>query len=163
MRPKRRGKIRLVKPLPPEEPGHPLATVETIERLRRERFLYDGVTGLPIHPFEDPERAAAIERIEWLGIVYLQIGKFFGFEELHGWEQYDRIRRSWPGIREDAARSRFADTPLDPLHRLDGFLPLRPATGPAPRQAAFEEEAARFQVNRRCGGCGRTLAARRGL
>jgi EAL domain-containing protein (putative c-di-GMP-specific phosphodiesterase class I)/GGDEF domain-containing protein len=151
MRPKRRGKIRLVKPLPPEEPEPPLASVETIDRLRRELFLRDGVTGLPIHPFEDPERAAAIERIEWMGVLYLQIGKFFGFEELHGWEQYDRILTVVAdGIREDAASSRLAGSLLSiRFTGSDGFFVLfELANGSRARNAAFlEDEAARFQSN----------------
>ncbi|HKA35423.1 MAG TPA: EAL domain-containing protein [Thermoanaerobaculia bacterium] len=151
MRTKRRGRIRLLKPLPAEEAAQPPATVETIDRLRRERFLYDGVTGLPVHPFENPERAAAIERIEWLGVVYLQIGKFFGFEELHGWEQYDRILTVVAdGIREDAASSRFAGSLLSiRFTGSDGFFVLfELSNGSRARQAAsLEEEASRFQVN----------------
>ena len=30
-----------------------------IEKLRQERLVYDGVTGLPVHPFEDPARMSA--------------------------------------------------------------------------------------------------------
>src|SRR5262249_57947868 len=90
-----RGGPGLLKPLRAEEAAQPPATVETIDRLRRERFLYDGVTGLPVHPFENPERAAAIERIEWLGGGFLPIGKFFCFEELHRWGQYEPV----PAVR----------------------------------------------------------------
>ena len=151
MRARRRGRIRLVKPLPQEEAAQPVDSVETIDRLRRERFLYDGVTGLPIHPFEDPERAAAIERIEWMGVLYLQIGKFFGFEELHGWEQYDRILTVVAdGIREDAASSRFAASLLSiRFTGSDGFFVLfELSNGARSRQAALlEEEANRFQSN----------------
>ncbi len=62
---------------------------DPLEQLRRDRIFFDGVTGLPIHPFETPERID--ERIEHLGVIYLQVGKFFGFEELFGWEHYDRV------------------------------------------------------------------------
>ena len=153
MRPRRRGHVRLVKPLPPEEPSEPLASVETIERLRRERFLFDGVTNLPIHPFEDPSRADSLERVEHLGIVYLQIGKFFGFEELHGWEQYDRILAVVAnGIREDAETSRFCDSLLSiRFTGSDGFFVLfempNGRNGRSRYSAALEEEAARFQAN----------------
>jgi len=37
---------------------------EGLEELRHKRIFYDGVTGLPIHPFETPERLD--ERIEHL-------------------------------------------------------------------------------------------------
>ena len=46
-------------------------------------------------------------------MIYVQIGKFFGFEELHGWEQYDKILAAVAdGVREDAANSRFCDSLL---------------------------------------------------
>src|SRR5690348_5010570 len=82
---------------------------KSVDRLRQERLVYDGVTGLPLHPFEDPERVASIERIERLGVIYLQIGKFFGFEELYGWELYDRVLVAVAeGIREDGRKSRLS-------------------------------------------------------
>jgi EAL domain-containing protein (putative c-di-GMP-specific phosphodiesterase class I) len=82
---------------------------KTVQRLRQERIVYDGVTGLPLHPFEEPERMSAIERIERLGVIYLQIGKFFGFEELYGWELYDRVLALVAdGLREDVTRSRLS-------------------------------------------------------
>ena len=78
--------MRLMPPAPPAESD---SSSEIVARLRRDRVIYDGVTGLPIHPFDDPERAH--DRIEHLGVIYLQIGKFFGFEELYGWELYDQV------------------------------------------------------------------------
>jgi EAL domain-containing protein (putative c-di-GMP-specific phosphodiesterase class I) len=82
---------------------------KSVERLRQERLVYDGVTGLPLHPFEEPERAAAIERIERLGVIYLQIGKFSGFEELYGWELYDRVLVAVAeGLRQDVVASRLS-------------------------------------------------------
>ena len=92
MRPKRREETNpnvVEGPFPPNEPA-PGALDEL--NLRRERIVYDGITNLPIHPFETPERVD--ERIENLGVIYLQVGKFFGFEELFGWEQYDRVLAS---------------------------------------------------------------------
>ena len=101
---RRTGPIRLARP--PLENGDPARA--SVDRLRQERLVYDGVTGLPVHPFEDPDRASAIERIERLGVVYLQIGKFFGFEELYGWELYDRVLVVVAdGLREDVERSRL--------------------------------------------------------
>ena len=153
MRVRRRGHVRLVKPLPPEERAEPVASLETIERLRRERFLFDGVTGLPVHPFEDPARADSLERVEHLGVVYLQIGKFFGFEELHGWEQYDRILTVVAdGIRQDAADSRYCECLLSiRFTGSDGFFVLfdlpNGRNGRSRHSVALEEEAARFQAN----------------
>ena len=51
----------------------PTPASEEVERLRREAFLLDGVTGLPVHPFEDPVRAARLEALEHFGVIYLQI------------------------------------------------------------------------------------------
>jgi EAL domain-containing protein (putative c-di-GMP-specific phosphodiesterase class I) len=153
MKPKRRAHVRLVKPLPPADAAAPEAeaATEAVERLRRDRILYDVVTGLPVHPFEDPERAASIERIEHLGVIYLQIGKFFGFEELHGWEQYDRILAIVAeGIREDAANSRFCDCLLSiRFSGSDGFYVLFELPNHARGRygAALEGEAARLQSN----------------
>lgn len=139
-------------PLRPDRPG-PLRDLspQSLERLRQENIVYDSVTGLPIHPFEDPERAAAIERIERLGVIYLQIGKFFGFEELYGWEVYDRVLVSVAaGLREDLAASRLAPFFVSLRYSgSDGFYVLfdlpPPARGrPVP---TLEEEAARIQVN----------------
>ena len=100
------GAVRLVETAPPSE-SDPAG--KTVDRLRQERLVYDGVTGLPLHPFEDPERLTAIERIERLGVIYLQIGKFFGFEELYGWELYDRVLVAVSeGLRTDIEASRLA-------------------------------------------------------
>jgi EAL domain-containing protein (putative c-di-GMP-specific phosphodiesterase class I)/GGDEF domain-containing protein len=103
---RRTGAVRLVDASALGE-GDP--TGKTVDRLRQERLVFDGVTGLPLHPFEDPERITAIERIERLGVIYLQIGKFFGFEELYGWELYDRVLQSVAqGLRSDLQASRLA-------------------------------------------------------
>ena len=51
----------MAEPAPATE-GDP--TGKTVDRLRQERLVFDGVTGLPLHPFEDPVRVTAIERIE---------------------------------------------------------------------------------------------------
>jgi len=81
---------------------------EHIERLRQERIVYDGVTRLPVHPFEDPAQLERIERIERLGVIYLQIGKFPAFEELYGWELYDRVLLVVSeGLRVDIRSSRL--------------------------------------------------------
>ena len=114
------------------------AASPALEDLRRDRIVYDAVTGLPIHPFDAPEKAD--ERIENLGVIYLQIGKFFGFEELFGWEQYDRILASVSeSLQDDVRASRLAPLrPLDPLLRRRRVLrPLQPAarrTRPRPDQ-----------------------------
>jgi EAL domain-containing protein (putative c-di-GMP-specific phosphodiesterase class I) len=100
------GAVRLADAVPSAE-GDP--TGKSVDRLRQERLVYDGVTGLPLHPFEDPDRVTAIERIERLGVIYLQIGKFFGFEELYGWELYDRVLLAVAqGLRSDLDASRLA-------------------------------------------------------
>ena len=104
MRAKRRTDVIEV-PFPPveaeaEAPSPPESLDEL--KLRRERIVYDGITNLPIHPFETPERVD--ERIENLGVIYLQVGKFFGFEELFGWESYDRVLAI--GLRRTAGRRR---------------------------------------------------------
>ena len=123
MRQKRRAQVRLVRNTTPLDSE---ISSEAVDRLRQERIVYDGVTGLPVHPFEAPERAASVERIEHLGVIYLQIGKFFGFEELHGWEQYDRILLVVAnGLKEDAANSRFCDSLLSiRFSGSDGFYVL---------------------------------------
>lgn len=138
--------IRLMPTTPPDP--EPESMDETIARMRRDRVIYDGVTGLPIHPFDDPQRAH--ERIPHLGVIYLQIGKFFGFEELYGWELYDRVLVVVSrGIREDVERSRFAPH----LYSIrfsgsDGFFVLYslPAPGRG-RMPSLENEAARLQGN----------------
>lgn len=127
-------------------PDIPVA--DALEELRHERIVYDGVTGLPLHPFERPERAD--ERIENLGVVYLQIGKFIGFEELFGWESYDRVlAAASEGLQDDVRSSRFAPY----VHSIrftgaDGFFILYslppPGRGRAP--VPLEEEASRLRA-----------------
>jgi len=146
MRHKRRPSVRLVGS-PPISEAEPASAVS---QLRQERLVHDGITGLPVHPFEDPERASFVERIEHIGVIYVQIGKFFGFEELHGWEQYDRILAAVAdGIREDAANSRFCDSLLSIRYSgSDGFYVILDLPTSSRRYAAaLEEEAARFQAN----------------
>ena len=113
--------------------------------------VYDGVTGLPVHPFEDPARTSLVERIEHLGVLYLQIGKFFGYEELHGWEEYDRVLVVvTQGLREDIAHSRFCEYVISVRYSgSDGFYVLfdLPAHARGRFAPALEEEAARFQAN----------------
>ena len=144
---KRRGSVHGLRSVPAA--GVP-PELHLVGRLRQERIVYDGVTGLPVHPFEDPERASSVERIEHLGVIYLQIGKFFGFEDLHGWEQYDRILVAVAeGVREDAANSRFCDSLLSiRFSGADGFYVIFDLPTLSRRYAALlEEEAARFQAN----------------
>ncbi|MFN2385503.1 MAG: EAL domain-containing protein [Thermoanaerobaculia bacterium] len=139
-------------PLRPDPPGPARElTPDAVDRLRQENIVYDGVTGLPIHPFEDPARAAAIERIERLGVIYIQIGKFFGFEELYGWEVYDRVLVCVStGLREDLAASPLAPFFVSLRYSgTDGFYLLfdlpPPARGrPVP---SLDEEGARIQAN----------------
>jgi EAL domain-containing protein (putative c-di-GMP-specific phosphodiesterase class I) len=142
---RRTGEVRLVPPAPaPEDPAG-----KSVERLRQERLVYDGVTGLPLHPFEDPERVNAVERIERLGVIYLQIGKFFGFEELYGWELYDRVLVTVAeGLREDIQASRLSSHFVSlRFSGSDGFYLLfdlpAPARGRTP--PPLEHEALRLQ------------------
>jgi EAL domain-containing protein (putative c-di-GMP-specific phosphodiesterase class I)/GGDEF domain-containing protein len=138
--------IQLVRTTTPEP--EPQSMDETIARLRRDRLIYDGVTGLPIHPFDDPDRAH--ERIPHLGVIYLQIGKFFGFEELYGWELYDRVLVAVArGIREDVEASRLAPHVYSiRFSGADGFYVLYslPAPGRG-RGPSLENEASRLQGN----------------
>jgi len=138
--------IHLMRTTTPEP--EPQSMDETIARLRRDRLIYDGVTGLPIHPFDDPDRAH--ERIPHLGVIYLQIGKFFGFEELYGWELYDRVLVVVArGIREDVEASRLAPHVYSiRFSGADGFYVLYslPAPGRG-RGPSLENEAARLQGN----------------
>jgi EAL domain-containing protein (putative c-di-GMP-specific phosphodiesterase class I) len=125
------------------------AAPEVLEELRRQRMFYDGVTGLPIHPFETPERAD--ERIEHLGVIYLQVGKFFGFEELFGWEQYDRVLAAVSeALQDDVRVSRLAPH----VHSIrfsgaDGFFVLYdlPPSGRGRLPASLEEEATRLRAS----------------
>jgi EAL domain-containing protein (putative c-di-GMP-specific phosphodiesterase class I)/GGDEF domain-containing protein len=137
--------IRLLSTTPELEPQ---SMDETIARLRRDRLIYDGVTGLPIHPFDEPDRAH--ERIPHLGVIYLQIGKFFGFEELYGWELYDRVLVVVArGLREDVEASRLAPNVYSiRFSGSDGFYVLYslPAPGRG-RGPSLENEANRLQGN----------------
>jgi len=128
---------------PPAEPAR-----EALDELRRDRIVHDAVTGLPIHPFDTPERLD--ERIESLGVIYLQVGKFFGFEELFGWEQYDRVLAAVSEVLQDDVRS----SRLAPhLHSIrfsgaDGFFVLYslPPAGRGGRASVnLEEEAGRLR------------------
>ena len=122
---------------------------EGLEELRRARIFYDGVTGLPIHPFETPERID--ERIDHLGVIYLQIGKFFGFEELFGWEHYDRVLAAVSEVLQDDVRaSRLAPH----VHSIrfsgaDGFFILYalPPPGRGRIPVSLEEEASRLRTS----------------
>ena len=121
---------------------------KSVDRLRQERLVYDGVTGLPLHPFEDPERVASIERIERLGVIYLQIGKFFGFEELYGWELYDRVLVAVAeGIREDVRKSRLSPYFVSLRYSgSDGFYVLFALPPPSrSRTLSLEEQAFELQ------------------
>lgn len=137
--------MRMMRPVPAPEPESP---AETIARLRRDRVTYDGVTGLPIHPFDDPERAH--ERIPHLGVIFLQIGKFYGFEELYGWELYDRILVVVSSsLRADVERSRLAPHVFSIRYSgSDGFYVLYslPAPGRG-RRPSLENEATRLHGN----------------
>lgn len=137
--------VRLIRTIPDPEPEN---SEDTVARLRRDRVIYDGVTGLPIHPFDDPERAH--ERIPHLAVIYLQIGKFFGFEELYGWELYDRVLVVVSqGLRADVEASRFAPHLYSIRYSgSDGFYVLysMPAPGRG-RGPSLENEAARLQGN----------------
>jgi EAL domain-containing protein (putative c-di-GMP-specific phosphodiesterase class I) len=121
---------------------------EALEELRHERIFYDGVTGLPIHPFETPERID--ERIEHLGVIYLQVGKFFGFEELFGWEHYDKVLAAVSEVLQDDVRaSRLASF----VHSIrfsgaDGFFILYelPPSGKG-RLPSLEEETSRLRTS----------------
>jgi hypothetical protein len=123
------------------------AQTEALADLRRDRIVFDAVTQLPIHPFDDP--AKTDERIENLGVIYLQVGKFFGFEELFGWEQYDRILAAASEVLQDDVRA----SRLAPLVRSirfsgsDGFFVLYdlPPSGRGRAPANLEEEAARLR------------------
>jgi EAL domain-containing protein (putative c-di-GMP-specific phosphodiesterase class I)/GGDEF domain-containing protein len=137
-------------PIPVVRPGaEASASDRAIESLRAERLSYDDVTGLPIHPFDNPDRLGAIEDAGRLGVIYLQIGRFFGFEELYGWEQYDRVLAAVAeGLREDVAASPLAPQLLSLRYSgADGFylifgLPAGVRRGEAQR---LEEQAAKFQ------------------
>ncbi len=145
MRPKRRTEPNVIDgPFPDAAVAPP----EGLDELRRERIVYDGITNLPIHPFETPERAD--ERIDHLGVIYLQVGKFFGFEELFGWEHYDRVLAGLSeGLQDDVRTSRLAPH----VHSIrfsgaDGFFILYslPPAGRGRPPINLEEEAARLRA-----------------
>jgi EAL domain-containing protein (putative c-di-GMP-specific phosphodiesterase class I) len=145
MRPKRRTEPNVIDGPFPEAA---VAPPEGLDELRRERIVYDGITNLPIHPFETPERAD--ERIDHLGVIYLQVGKFFGFEELFGWEHYDRVLSALSeGLQDDVRTSRLAPH----VHSMrfsgaDGFFILYslPPAGRGRPPVNLEEEAARLRA-----------------
>jgi EAL domain-containing protein (putative c-di-GMP-specific phosphodiesterase class I) len=139
----------------PREPTAATETTDTgqdpLEQLRRDRIFYDGVTGLPIHPFETPERID--ERIEHLGVIYLQIGKFFGFEELFGWEHYDRVLTAVSEVLQDDVRASRLSSFVHSIRfsGADGFfilydLPL-PPSGKGRLPATLEEETTRLRTS----------------
>ncbi len=151
MRAKRRTDAVVVEiPFPSAEvpPAAPPPELDDLNRnLRHERIVYDGITNLPIHPFETPERVD--ERIENLGVIYLQVGKFFGFEELFGWEPYDRVLATVSdGLQDDVRSSRLAPY----VHAIrfsgaDGFFILYdlPPAGRG-RAVDLQEEAMRLRT-----------------
>jgi EAL domain-containing protein (putative c-di-GMP-specific phosphodiesterase class I) len=138
-------------PRVPAEIGAPPgdAAPESLEDLRLDRIVYDAVTQLPIHPFDHPSKAD--ERIENLGVIYLQVGKFFGFEELFGWEQYDHVLAAVSASLQDDVRA----SRLSPhVHSIrysgaDGFFVLYnlPPSGRGRTPANLEEEAARLRLS----------------
>ena len=144
MRPKRTEPNVIDGPFPEAAVAPP----EGLDELRRERIVYDGITNLPIHPFETPERAD--ERIDHLGVIYLQVGKFFGFEELFGWEHYDRVLAGLSeGLQDDVGTSRLAPH----VHSIrfsgaDGFFILYslPPAGRGRPAVNLDEEAARLRA-----------------
>ncbi len=140
-----------VRPVRPAFSAEAEFSERTIARLRQERIVYDGVTGLPLHPFEAPERVSAVERIERLGVIYLQIGKFFGFEELYGWELYDRVLVVISeGLRKDVEASRLFPHFVSLRYSgADGFYLLfdLPAVARGRYAPALERLAARLQSN----------------
>ena len=145
MKPRRATEIDI--PRDVEEPTPEESLAGGLEELRRDRIVFDAVTQLPIHPFDDPSKAD--ERIDNLGVIYLQVGKFFGFEELFGWEQYDRVLASVSEVLQDDVRA----SRLAPLVRsirfsgADGFFVLYdlPPSGRGRVPASLEEEAARLR------------------
>jgi len=149
MRARRRTDTEVISVAPtPPLPLPDLPVAEALEELRHERIVYDGVTGLPLHPFERPERAD--ERIDHLGVIYLQIGKFIGFEELFGWEHYDRVLAAAAEVlQDDVKSSRLAPY----VHSIrftgaDGFFILYslppPVRGRVP--VSLEDEASRLRA-----------------
>jgi EAL domain-containing protein (putative c-di-GMP-specific phosphodiesterase class I) len=122
---------------------------EALEELRRDRVFYDGVTGLPIHPFETPERID--ERIEHLGVIYLQVGKYFGFEELFGWEHYDRVLAEVAQVLQDDVRASRLSSFVHSIRfsGADGFFILYdlPPSGKGRLPTSLEEETSRLRTS----------------
>jgi len=122
---------------------------EDLEQLRRDRIFYDGVTGLPIHPFETPGRID--ERIENLGVIYLQVGKFFGFEELFGWEHYDRVLTAVSEVLQDDVRASRLSSFVHSIRfsGADGFFILYdlPPSGKGRLPTSLEEETTRLRTS----------------
>src|SRR5262249_50879183 len=106
-------------------------------------------TNLPIHPFELPERAD--ERIDHLGVVYLQVGKFFGFEELFGWEQYDKVLAAVADALQDDVRTSRLSPYVHSIRfsRADGFYVLYrlPLPWRRPLPVTPEDEPARLRAS----------------
>jgi EAL domain-containing protein (putative c-di-GMP-specific phosphodiesterase class I) len=135
----------------PEPVGEMDAGADALDQLRRDRIFYDGVTGLPIHPFETPERID--ERIEHLGVIYLQVGKFFGFEELFGWEHYDRVLAAVSEVLQDDVRASRLSSFVHSVRfsGADGFFILydlpSPPSGKSRLPTSLEEEASRLRTS----------------
>jgi EAL domain-containing protein (putative c-di-GMP-specific phosphodiesterase class I) len=140
---RRNGSTTLQEPGPPEI----LRDEADVDRLRQERIVFDAVTGLPMHPFEDPRRVARLEAIQRLGVVYLQIGKFFGFEELYGWEVYDKVLQVVAeGLTEDIADSRLSPHFVSLRYNgSDGFFLLFDLPEAGRFATGIETEALRLQ------------------
>jgi hypothetical protein len=148
MRAKRRTDVVEV-PFPQAEAEVTASTADVPDEreLRRERIVYDGITNLPIHPFELPERAD--ERIENLGVIYLQVGKFFGFEELFGWESYDQVLATVSdALQDDVGSSRLAPhVRAIRFSGADGFFVLYDLPGARGRVPVdLQDEAARLRA-----------------
>lgn len=144
--PRRRNGAEILSEPEPPATAAPAAEAQ-VDRLRQETIVFDGVTGLPLHPFEDPSRVARLEAIRRLGVVYLQIGKFFGFEELYGWEVYDRVLVVVAeGLNEDVADSRLAPHFVSLRYNgSDGFFLLFDLPEAGRFSAGIETEALRLQ------------------
>jgi EAL domain-containing protein (putative c-di-GMP-specific phosphodiesterase class I) len=133
----------------PETMAETDAGGDPLEQLRRDRIFFDGVTGLPIHPFETPERID--ERIEHLGVIYLQVGKFFGFEELFGWEHYDRVLAAVSAVLQDDVRASRLSSFVHSIRfsGADGFFILYdlPPSGKGRLPTNLEEETTRLRTS----------------
>ncbi len=105
----------------------------------------DPVTGLPV----DPLAAVGDRRIARLGVLYLQVGRFAGVEELYGFQVYDRILAlASRSLREDLERSALRSGFIALLFSgADGFYVLfdLPAREHSRLGSLFEEEASRLR------------------